>query len=614
MKKLIPLILSLTAICAHAQNNRMASLQTCMAPFYHGVASGDPLTDRVIIWTRVTPDSNQVGAPILVSWRISTDTSMSTIITNGSVITDSTKDFTVKADVIGLQPNTFYFYEFSANGYNSVRGRTKTNPVTNADSLRFAVTSCANYEAGYFNTYASLLARNDFDGVFSIGDYIYEYNSGGYSPNATVNRQWLPSNEIISIADYRTRYSSYRLDEDLQRLHQQFPFTVVWDDHEFANDAWMNGAQNHTTANEGSWSARKAVAKKAFFEWQPIRDFGTGEIYRKFSYGNLVDFIMLDTRVHGRDLQAGTTGSTVTSGSRQLLGANQYQWLENTLDSSTAQWKVIGQQVMMAPLRVFGTAVNGDQWDGYPAQRDNLFAHILNNNIDNVVVLTGDIHSSWANDLPTSSYNGSTGAGSAGVEFVTPSVTSPGMSIPLGAAAIMASNSHIKYVDLSQHGYIIVDINQQRTQSDWFYVPSIDVPSIAFNYGGSFYANHLQRFLTTGTAAAVPRNSVYYMQAPLCPRNVSTGISQQNNPNVILGLYPNPVYDYLTVQFNNASAGQVNFKVYDVQGKLASENKEGNKDAGVLKSYVDIRNLSTGVYFLVIETNSGTMKQKFLKD
>jgi alkaline phosphatase D len=260
MKNFLILVCFLFAKDLYQQNHKI-TLQPCLKPFYHGVASGDPMSDRVIIWTRVTPDTNQINQSIIVDWKIATDTGMVNVINQGTLLTDSTKDFTVKVDANGLNPNTFYFYEFKANGKYSPRGRTKTTPIGSVDSLRFALTSCANFEAGLFNSYASLLARADFDAVLALGDYIYEYNTGGYSPNATVNRQWSPSNEILSIADYRMRYSSYRLDLDLQRLHQQFPFVIVYDDHEFANDAYLNGAQNHQ-AGEGPWSDRKQNAKK----------------------------------------------------------------------------------------------------------------------------------------------------------------------------------------------------------------------------------------------------------------------------------------------------------------------------------------------------------------
>jgi alkaline phosphatase D len=261
----------------------------------------------------------------------------------------------------------------------------------------------------------------------------------------------------VSLLDYRARYSTYRLDDDLRDLHQQYPMIVVWDDHESANDSWMNGAENHQTS-EGSFASRKLAAKQAYFEWLPIRVTGVSDqyqIFRELKYGNLIDLIMLDTRLHGRDEQAGVSGGVVTATTRQLLGADQFSWLGNRLSTSTAQWKILGQQVMMAPLTIFGTAVNEDQWDGYPAERQRVYNHILVNNIQDVVVLTGDIHSSWANDLPSSTYNSSTGSGSVGAEFVTPSITSPGLNIPGGATAIMAANSHIKYADLSRHGFII---------------------------------------------------------------------------------------------------------------------------------------------------------------
>ena len=597
------------------QQNHKITLQPCLKPFYHGVASGDPMADRVIIWTRVTPDTNQINQSIVVDWKIATDTGMVNVINQGTLLTDSTKDFTVKVDANGLNPNTFYFYEFKANGKYSPRGRTKTTPIGSVDSLRFALTSCANFEAGLFNTYASLLARADFDAVLALGDYIYEYNSGGYSPNATVNRQWSPSNEILSIADYRMRYSSYRLDIDLQRLHQQFPFVIVYDDHEFANDAYLNGAQNHQ-AGEGPWSDRKQNAKKAFFEWLPIRVTGTTnpyQIYRTIKYGNLVDLIMMDTRVEGRDLQAGTSGATVTSPTRQLLGTTQFNWWKNKMDSSTAQWKVLGQQIMMAPLQVFGIGFNGDQWDGYPAERNRIYNHVLTNNIPNMVVITGDIHSSWANDLPTASYNSTTGGGSAGVEFVTPSVTSPGLSIPLGASAIMAANGHIKYTNLSAHGYVIMDVNQNRTQADWYYITTIDNPSTAYTYATSFKVNNYQRHLQSVASASLPRQSIYHTLAPLCPRtSLITSLTNSYKESVFISVYPNPSMDYVTIQFNNNTTGIVKISVCDIAGKNIYEFNE-LMEQGITKQYINTATFNKGVYFIKIETIGNSETIKFIK-
>jgi alkaline phosphatase D len=599
-------------LCAQ---NRELPVEPCMAPFYHGVASGDPLHDRVIIWTRITPDTS-FTFPVIVQWRMATDTGMTNIVSSGSVITTLAQDYTVKVDVTGLSANTFYFYEFSGLGANSIRGRTKTSHLSSADSVRFGIVSCANLEAGYFNVYGSLAQRNDIDAVICLGDYIYEYEAGGYAFNATVNRHWDPVNEIISLADYRMRYSTYHLDPDLRKCHQQYPFICVWDDHETANDAYKSGAENHDAGTEGSYAVRKQCAQQAYFEWLPIRVTGTTDpyqIFRNIKYGDLVELIMLDTRLHGRDIQAGTSGSVVTDIDRQLLGIDQFTWLGNRLDSTSAQWKVLAQQVMMAPLTVFGAAVNGDQWDGYPAERDRVFNHILGNNIKDVVVITGDIHSSWANDLPTASYNPSTGAGSVGVEFVTPSVTSPGLSIPGGSTVVMASNPHMKYVDLSEHGYTILDLNLTRAQSDWYFINTIDASSTAFTYETSFYANHLERFLTAGGAAAVPRPQLNYIQSPLCPRPFTTGVSDGDNYHPLIGLYPNPVSDFAVLQYISDKNQQI--IITDLTGKIVIQSPLENLTPGIVAvKTVATNHLTAGVYILTFVGESGKQSIKFIKN
>lgn len=589
-------------------------INTCMEPFYHGVASGDPLSDRVIIWTRVTPDTNFVGT-INVDWRIATDTSMLTVVNSGSTTTDPTKDYTVKIDATGLSPNTWYYYEFTALGKNSIRGRTRTTPIANGDSLRFAVVSCANYEAGFFNVYKVIKERNDIDAVISLGDYIYEYETGGYSPNPTSGRAWEPQDEITTLSDYRTRYSTYHLDEDLMRLHQQYPFIVVWDDHESANDAWKDGAENHTPGTEGNWINRKSEAKQAFFEWLPIRVTGTSDpyqIYRDISFGNLLELVMLDTRLHGRDEQAGTSGSTVTDNNRQLLGTDQFNWLGNRLSNSNAQWKILAQQVMMAPLEVFGFAVNGDQWDGYPAERNRVFNYILQNNISNVVVLTGDIHSSWANDLPTSSYNSGTGAGSAGVEFVTPSVTSPGVDLGVGASLIQLSNDHIKYVDLSLHGFILLDVNQTRVQSDWYYVNTIDNSSGGYSYGESYYVNQNQRHLNSTNNNSQPRPGLTStIQAPECPRAmIFTNVANISEELTIIGVYPNPAINELSLQLYTGQSDQVKTTILDLSGKQIDYHEYSVTANNTVVLKMDLSTLSTGMYLLKVETKG---QQKVLK-
>lgn len=622
-KLLFSSIAVITSITAISQVSRQVALEPCLQPFYHGVASGDPMSDRVIIWTRVTPDSTHTGGPIAVSWKMATDTSFNNVVANGSVLTDASKDYTVKVDVTGLQAAKFYYYEFTAFGKNSITGRTRTAPSGDADSCRFAIVSCANYEAGFFNVYKVIKNRNDIDAVIALGDYIYEYETGGYAPNATANRTWEPANEILTLTDYRTRYSSYHLDEDLRKLHQQFPFIVVWDDHESANDAWMDGAQNHQS-NEGSWAIRKNNAKQAFFEWLPIRQTGPQndpyQIFRNIQYGDLLELIMLDTRLHGREQQAGTTGSTVTNPNRQMLGTDQFTWLGNRLSNSNARWKILAQQVMMAPLQVGGTAFNGDQWDGYPAERTRVYNHIIQNDIKNVVVLTGDIHSSWANDLPTASYNSSTGAGSLGVEFVTPSVTSPGLNLPGGAAAIQLANSHIKFCNLNQKGFILLDVNKNRTQADWFFVSTIDQPSSAFSHARSHYVNNNERFIrnTSSVSFAKPEltNSI---QSNECPRIITpppppppTGVTQIEKP-VILGLYPNPVNDYMIIQYYNYNSSFIDIKIFDIHGRLVANYNDGSRPEGLFSTTIPTFNLSSGTYIIRIETENGNTFSKFIK-
>lgn len=594
------------------------TVNACLKPFYHGVASGDPLSDRVILWTRITPD-NGSSAPQIVEWKIAKDTAFTIGLSGGVVLTDQSKDYTVKVDATGLDPNTTYFYQFKSDTLKSVIGRTRTAPVGDTDSLRFAVVSCANYEAGYFNVFSALKERNDFDAVICLGDYIYEYQSGGYSPNPAVNRQWDPTNEILSLPDYRARYSTYRLDDDLRDLHQQFPMIVVWDDHETANDAWMNGAENHQ-ANEGSFAVRKAAAKQAFFEWLPIRVTGTSDpyqIFREIKYGDLLDLIMLDTRLHGRDQQAGTSGTTVNSTTRQLLGTDQFSWLGNRLSQSTERWKVIAQQVMIAPLTLFGAALNGDQWDGYPAERNRVLNHILTYNISDVVVITGDIHSSWANDIPTSSYNGSTGSGSAGVEFVAPSVTSPGMNIPGGAGALMLANSHIKFAELSTHGFVMLDINKLRTQADWYFVNTIDSRNSGFSYAKSFKTNHLSRNLELVNAASLPRNLIQGFQPRNCPYYAPAPVSHvglNEEVPVILSLFPNPSSENVCMNLSLPFQEVSEIFLIDGAGKKISLKQTWKAQAGTMQFMFDIRDLAAGTYILHIQNGNSYTQAKVVKN
>ncbi|MCL1138679.1 alkaline phosphatase D family protein [Shewanella pneumatophori] len=336
------------------------------AEFLHGLASGDPSHEAVIIWTRVTPE---VDGDIKVAWEVATDSDFSQLVVSGDTITNSERDYTVKVDAVGLEAGTKYFYRFKTGSKTSQAGMTKTLPQGAIDSVKLAVMSCANFPAGYFNVYEMASRMDDLDAVIHLGDYIYEYARGEYASEraAEMQREVLPEGELFSLSDYRTRYGQYRSDLSLQKLHGKTPFITVWDDHEVANDSWRDGAENHNDG-EGDFDARKEAALQAYFEWLPIRPWREGnneEIYRSFQFGDLVDLHMLDTRLLGRDkpldyaeyMDPATGGldsarfmADVTDTNRTMLGQEQQAWLQTALLTSTAKWQVLGQQVLMGQM------------------------------------------------------------------------------------------------------------------------------------------------------------------------------------------------------------------------------------------------------------------------
>lgn len=601
-KYFFTLLLFSLSFFAFAQNHLSAlraDVEQEFAPFFHGVASGDPLTDRVIIWTRLTTTSTNPS----LNWEVATDTSFNNIVQNGTTSTNENIDYTVKVDVAGLQPNTWYYYRFNYDGINSLTGRTRTAPVGNINNIRLAVVSCSNFQNGFFNVYRDIVNNNDVDVVLHLGDYIYEGGRGGILSNGDTTRLHTPTNEILSLSDYRIRHSQHKLDKDLRAIHQQFPFITVWDDHESTNDSYQNGAKNHNPNTEGDWEVRKNFSRQAYFEWMPIRDVnGTDSIIRrKISFGNLVDFIMIDTRLEGREPHNGTSNLDTN---RTLLGVAQRNWLLNELSTSTAQWKIIGNQVMVAPLRLAGTAINEDQWDGYPAERSRLLNHISNNNIDNVVVLTGDIHTSWANDLAAneSIYNPQTGAGSVAVEFVATSVTSPsGIPISVNASIIQSFNPHIKFADLTQKGYVLLDINAQRAQADWKFIDNILDRNFNTSIGASWLTNNGENHLTQATAPLMLRASPPVL-APEFP-SLITGLNDADAP-IIFSIFPNPFSQKIIIQYFIKKPESLSIKVSDINGKQVYLKKQAHTQSGLAKYEFELQNLLSGTYILSIEGKS----------
>ena len=399
--------------------------------FSHSVASGDPLPFAVILWTRISPDNSEATD---VFWEVARDAQFTDRVGAGWTQTDADRDFTVKLDTVGLAAGTTYYYRFQSLGRASPIGRTRTAPLENVDRLRMAVVSCSNYPVGYFHAYRKIGERADLDLVVHLGDYIYEYGS-----SATGVRPHDPPREIIALGDYRRRYAQYRTDPDLQEAHRQHPFVTVWDDHESANNSWRGGAENHDEDSEGSWAERRAAAERAYSEWLPIRDQDDGRTFRMLAFGDLVDLFMLDTRLWGRDQQIESVSDRegLRDPSRTILGFDQEEWLAQGLRESSARWVIAGQQVIMSPWTLVGAPesegggaiANTDSWDGYFASRERLVQALGDAGNPNFVVLTGDVHSSWAFDLTTdpsdpAAYDPVTGAGSVGVELVTTSVTS----------------------------------------------------------------------------------------------------------------------------------------------------------------------------------------------
>ncbi len=499
--------------------------------FEHGIASGDPTQTQVIIWTRVTTAASYVD----VSWQVASDIEFLNVVQSGVFTTDTGRDFTVKVDVQNLNANSQYYYRFMVGEMMSEVGQTQTLPEDGVEKASMAVVSCANYPAGYFHVYREILNQHEqspFDVVLHLGDYIYEYGAGGYASEdaAALGREPSKGTECITLDDYRKRYAQYRQDADLQALHAKLPMIAVWDDHELANDTWKNGAENHQD-DEGSFIDRRAAAAAAWTEWLPVREntFSNMLIYRQFSFGSLVNLMMLDTRLVGRDkpldyfsLSAPTMeaiGGLVAqsrSADRELLGTEQLAWLMNEFNTHDAKWNVLGQQVLMSRMELpssvmtamfqlftsteekkteallaVNTAITGyladpsadpislpynlDAWDGYYVEREKVY-QLAKASSGNFVCLAGDTHNAWASELKDVSNN------PIGVEFATSSVSSPGLEeyLALDPVAIAQMEytlphlvSELQWADIKQRGFMRVTFTADAAQSTWYLVSTI---------------------------------------------------------------------------------------------------------------------------------------------
>jgi len=494
MRFLFTFLLSLTLLeTIQAQNIfhpdiiKLARATESLFPF--GVASGDPEQNSVVLWSKVLP--KELTDTVKVNWVVATDTTLKNVVGGGALVAESASAFTVQVDQQGLEPSTTYFYCFYTATDSSAIGRTRT-ASQNGEALRFAVASCANYQMGYFNAYGHIANRKDIDAVIFLGDYIYEYGT-----RKTALRPHIPNTEILTLEDYRSRYAQNRLDSNLLEAHRLHPFITIWDDHEFANDTYTDGAQNHQ-ADEDDWEKRKAIGRKAFFEWIPIKQqTETNKLYRKLRYGSMVEFFMIDGRVEGRNAPLDDfTDSLRFDTARTMLGITQRNWLLDGMVKSDAHWRVLVNDVMFAPMDLGKIAgdrrYNMDAWDGYEGDRSRILDIVEQHTVRNLIVITGDIHTSWGidivrNPMDRNAYNRKTGKGVVGAEFVTPSISSPNLDEMRGKLTAklavpylkgLKSNRHLHFLNTMDHGYTLLELTEEEAKCTWVFMRTVKKPSL----------------------------------------------------------------------------------------------------------------------------------------
>ena len=481
--------------------------------FTHNVASGEPGSDSMLLWTRYVPSASVDD--VRLDAELALDAEFTRVVAGGSVRIGAYRDWTAKLTVDGLQPGTTYWYRFIApDGAKSPVGRTRTLPVGDVDRFGLGLFSCSNLPLGWFNAYAHAAARDDLDLWLHVGDYIYEYGIGSYRDKVVAGRDVMPAHdhEMISLLDYRLRHACYRADPDLQKLHQLAPMVALWDDHDSTNDSWEGGASNHQPKSEGDWNARRAAAMQAYREWLPVSE----EPWQSYRIGTLATLYRTESRLLARtrpayaELAKAHQASNPDAALRAfrdggwrdptatMLGSDQESWLAHELkrNAAASNWQMVGMATItgrtLMPEKMpdwlrpdagasvvnkFKKDVRGsklglpmwmDRWDGYPAARSRLLNAAQRADAD-LVMLSGDSHNAWAYSLVEDKQP-------AGIEFASHSVTSPGIEGQMGAApkdvagAFVATNPELVWADTSQRGYMMIDITAQLVTGEWLFM------------------------------------------------------------------------------------------------------------------------------------------------
>jgi alkaline phosphatase D len=491
--------------------------------FTHSVASGEPGSDSMLLWTRYVPATDV--DEVRLDAEVALDPDFARIVSGGSVRIGAFRDWTAKLTVDGLQPRTTYWYRFIApEGAKSPVGRTRTLPVGDIDRFGLGVFSCSNLPLGWFNAYGHAAARDDLDLWLHVGDYVYEYALTAYqNKDRATGREVMPAHdhEMINLADYRMRLACYRADPDLQKLHQMTPMVALWDDHDSSNDSWEGGAQNHQPKTEGDWSTRRAASIQAHREWLPVSE----EPWNAYRIGSLATLYRTESRLFARtrpayvELARAHEASDPDAALRTfrdgawrdpaatMLGSTQELWLaqEFKRNAAASHWQMVGMATItgrtLMPesspnwvrpeagenvVNKFKRDVRGsrlgvpmwmDRWDGYPAARSRLLKSAQQADAD-LVMLSGDSHNAWAYSLAEDGQP-------AGIEFAGHSVTSPGIEGQLGVEpkdvvrAFVATNPELAWADTSQRGYMMLDITPQRVTGEWLFMKTIKSRSTA---------------------------------------------------------------------------------------------------------------------------------------